>query len=437
MNLSYDNKYRERYFSDDHYNIFPYRFNDNIIIYFDDYYAYDIDARKHIIDVHDNEGYKYRLPYIRIIQSSRKNTVLRRFFQKSYFTLYNINNFLKLNDIPLILETLNGTDSARTKLNFISENGENIICSWNDIQSNIKSYNRENIKCIIEYQAKKKLTKSDIENLIIKKSKELNRPLLQSDFENVHTTNNTVGIRIIYKYWGTFSNMIKELGLEEHGVFFKPNSKFYKPHSYYLEYIKNICEDFKSHNIVTLMIKDFKKMDSTVEISTLKRHCLLENTTLQDMLHKYGCKLQTSGNGFYHMFEDGECTLSRYEYDFSETLRKYGFKYNKNYYRDVRYDEILNTYSGNMNCDYKIICNIDAFKNNIKLNSKSKELYRIKLNKKKDIFEKAHVNYLILFKPDMSIENFEKIISSLLSTTQSYCKNHDDDVIDRMLGFIK
>ena len=45
--------------------------------------------------------------------------------------------------------------------------------------------------------------------------KDLNRPLLQSDFENTKTTDESIGIRVIWRLWGTFNNMIDCISLQK------------------------------------------------------------------------------------------------------------------------------------------------------------------------------------------------------------------------------
>lgn len=44
--------------------------------------------------------------------------------------------------------------------------------------------------------------------IILAKEEELQRPLLQKDFECVKTSDNSVGIRVIWRLWGSFNNMI-------------------------------------------------------------------------------------------------------------------------------------------------------------------------------------------------------------------------------------
>lgn len=78
--------------------------------------------------------------------------------------------------------------------------------------------------------------------IIKRKEKEVGRPLLQSDFEGVQTTNTSIGIRVIWRLWGTFNNMIDELGLIKHDYFYKPNDKNYVPHEDIMLMIKDVCE---------------------------------------------------------------------------------------------------------------------------------------------------------------------------------------------------
>lgn len=89
-------------------------------------------------------------------------------------------------------------------------------------------------------------------------------------------------------------------------------------------------------------------------------------------------------------------------------------------------------YAGNMNCDYCIdfsgnliyieLAGIlenkkyqNAYRNNTPINSKSKELYRQSLNRKREIFEKNNLNYYILLPDEMNVENYKNIIEYEMS----------------------
>lgn len=308
-----DNKLN--YFMTNIVPLYPMQFSPSTIFYLDKINRYDKKSRQYIIDVHDNDGYKYTCPNSRITSKKDSNSNLRKFFRGNQNTLYNINNFFKINKIDARLLSLKCNDTATTKLKFVRQsNGDIFTCTWNQIyHSNPNKI--INIESLLEKRVAYNMNKENVSKIIIKKEKELGRPLLQSDFENCKTTMTSIGIRKIYSIWGSFSNMIKDLKLQEHDYFYKPNSIYYKPHEYYINYIKSICDIVKSEGRTVVMEKDFKLIDSSVRMVTVKNHCKLENTNLNEMLKKYGCTLQQSGNGYNYIFEDGEHVYSRYEFD--------------------------------------------------------------------------------------------------------------------------
>ena len=106
-------------------------------------------------------------------------------------------------------------------------------------------------------------------------------------------------------------------------------------------------------------------------------------------------------------------------------------KYNQDYFRDIPYSHLDYNYSGKMNCDYQIcinnhifyvelagiLCNDEhqrAYLSNTPIKSKSKELYRQKLNKKKDLFESNGLEYYILLPKDMNIKKYNIIFEKYL-----------------------
>ena len=275
------------------------------------------------------------------------------------------------------------------------------------------------------------MTKEKAIPIIMKKYEELQRPLLQRDFQGVETTDTSIGIRIIYRLWGTFTNMIKELGLPEHDYYYKPFDKNYRPHEEVMESIKIVCEVVKSQGRTTVLYPDFKEIADISEISTIRRHCELDGTNLRDVIKSYGCELQQCGNGMNHRFEDGEYTSSKYEYDFSRFLRDNGFEYGKTYFRNIYYKKLDSKYKGNMNCDYCINFNgqlvyielagilgnkehQEAYRNNTPLKSKSKEEYRLKLNQKREMFERNNLEYYILLPDEMNEETYKNILKKYL-----------------------
>lgn len=386
---------------------------------------------KYLVDMYDEFGYKYKTDFGFVLSSIKSGSQLSKFFKRNPYTYDNINLYCKLNNIDLTIDGtgLPVTGYARELLNFIDSNGNVVKTSWNHIT-------KYKIKCktpdeVIRIKNKVYMSKERAIPIIKNKEKELGRPLLQSDFEGVETTDASIGIRVIWRLWGTFNNMIDELGLIKHNSFYRPNDVNYTPHEEVMDIIKEVCEKVKSagRNVVTY--SDFAE-HSDLDITKFRRHCTLDNTTLNDVVKLYSCELQRAGNGMNHKFEDGEFAVSKYEYDFSQFLRDNGFEYNKTYYRNVYYKKLDNEYKGNMNCDYCIDFNgqlvyielagilgnkehQDAYRKNTPLKSKSKEEYRQKLNQKREIFERNNLEYYILLPDEMSENTYKNILNK-------YCK---------------
>lgn len=419
-------------------NAFPVKFTEEITysLLSDDIevvYNEKAKSRDYYVYVVDNYGYKHRTEYRHLMASRGKSKCLTRFFYGNPYTYDNINLYCKLNNIDLHIDgkdkPLSGV--ARVKMDYIDSKGNIINASWNQVQHYTFQYQDGYDEVKRKNFEDTHMTKEKAIPIIMKKYEELQRPLLQRDFRGVETTDTSIGIRIIYRLWGTFTNMVKELGLPEHDYYYKPFDKNYRPHEEIMESIKTVCETVKSQGRTTVLYPDFKEIVDISEVSTIRRHCELDGTTLRDVIKSYGCELQQCGNGMNHRFEDGEYTSSKYEYDFSRFLRDNGFEYGKTYFRNIYYKKLDNEYSGNMNCDYCIdfdgrlvyieLAGIlgnkehqDAYRNNTPLKSKSKEEYRQKLNQKRDMFERNNLEYYILLKDEMNENTYKNILNKYL-----------------------
>ena len=147
---------------------------------------------------------------------------------KSIDAYDNINLYLILNNIDLHVNDSNlpVNDYARENIKFFNSQNEEIETSWNHLYKMVQDgRDSSSIKQQIF------LSKDEASKIIYSKQKQLNRPLLQSDFENVLVSKDSVSMRVIYRIWGTFNNMIEDLGLEKHDTYFKPNSKNYLSHN--------------------------------------------------------------------------------------------------------------------------------------------------------------------------------------------------------------
>lgn len=378
---------------------------------------------RYLVTMIDNDGYKYKTDYNIVRNAKNNNQLLARFFKNNQFTYDNINNYCCINNIDLFVD---GTGLpikgyARKPLNFIDSSGNVVRTDWNHVQQ--KEIDKNNVT-VIKNQII--LSKEEATKIIKEMAKSYDRPLLQTDFEHVTTSYSSVSLRVIWRIWGTFTNMINDLGLESHDTYFKPNAENYKSHEEIMEIIENTCRDVLQTGRNIVMVNDFKNHGINT-MHTIHRHCSIDNINLNDILSKYGCKLQSAGNGMNHLFEDGEKVVSKYEYDFSVYLRQNGFVFGKTYFRDVNYKDLDNKYDGAMTCDYKIIFDDievyvelagilgnkehqNAYLNNTVIKSKSKEEYRQKLNKKREMFERNGLKYYILLPFEMNEEKYNEIL---------------------------
>lgn len=420
------------------FNAFPVKFteeitysllSDNIEVVYNEKEK----SRNYYVHVVDNYGYKHRTEYKHLMNSCGKNKCLTRFFYGNPYTYENINLYCKLNNIDLHIngEGLPLSGVARVKMDYVDSKGNITNASWNQVQHYTFQYQDGYDDVKRKNFEDTHMTKEKAIPIIMKKYEELQRPLLQRDFKGIETTDTSIGIRIIYRLWGTFTNMIKEVGLPEHDYYYKPFDKNYRPHEEIMESIKTVCETVKSQGRTTVVYPDFKEIAEISEVSTIRRHCELDGTTLRDVIKSYGCELQQCGNGMNHRFEDGEYTSSKYEYDFSRFLRDNGFKFGKTYFRNIYYKKLDDEYNGNMNCDYCIdfdgrlvyieLAGIlgnkehqDAYRNNTPLQSKSKEEYRQKLNQKREMFERNNLEYYILLPDEMNENTYKNILNKYL-----------------------
>lgn len=65
-----------------------------------------------------------------------------------------------------------------------------------------------------------------------------------------------------------------------------------------------------------------------------------------------------------------------------------------------------------------ILCNNEhqeAYRSNTPINSKSKEEYRLKLNQKREIFERNNLEYYILLPNEMNEETYKNILNKYLN----------------------
>lgn len=381
------------------------------ILYLIEYDCFKLN--NHFLYCVDSEGYKYYIKYKDIPTGNQSINKFTKFFYGNPYTKDNINNFIKLNNLDLVLleEDIPIIGAAREKFRFTNSKNENLLISWNQIQhyTDIYKFNYEEIK------AQKNLNRIKSKEFVIsefkKMAEELGRPVLQKDLKIKNGSK--ISIRDIHRYWADLNDMREEIGIKKIDCNTRELDK-----EEFLQDIINICNSVKNiehRNII--LVKDFYKYGHYKDIKTYKKGCKFYDIDFTQVLCDNGCEFQNSGTGMVYYFEDGEKTESSYEFIFTNHLRSMGMKYNNDYFRAAKYSSVDSDYKGNMNCDYKIIYNgielyveiagfvsnerdICRCKNHLQLKDKKKEEYRQKLEEKMNIFIKNNKNYLILYKDD-------------------------------------
>jgi hypothetical protein len=276
---------------------------------------------------------------------------------------------------------------------------------------NVKNYNQFLEWCGLK--PRYDMSKEMAIKIIFEMQERLNRPLTKYDFNNPNE--NTIGISTINNHWGTLNKMKQELGLEINQEYMCDKSR---PIERLKQDLIDLCElIYKNENRKILTSKDIDKCNFTLGYGTynriFKRYL---NISVRIFLESIGFKLTKSGDGLKYQYDDNEEAKSQFEKQFSDFLRKLGLKYNKDYYRDIRYRNFIKSYSGLLDCDYiinykdrTIYVEIAGILRDYKqwyldskpLNSKSKEKYRLKLMEKEKMLKENNLEYYILFPSDL------------------------------------
>lgn len=297
------------------------------------------------------------------------------------------------------------------------------------------------------------LSKEDCISQIYKMRNELKRPLMYDDFRGVGY--GKVSVKMVRDYWGTLNKMKIDLNLEivqESMTDKKIDIDIFNKEINLLE--KYYCENNRSF----ISTKEIDSLDFCHSSSCLREFCKsVFNKSLKDYLCENGIIIGNNGEGLVYDFSDGEKTVSQWEYLFSKYLRNIGLEYNKDYFRDIKYNTLDNNYKGNMNIDYEIHINnkiiyieiaglLDHYKqwyysDKEITNSKSKNKYRLKLKEKERMLNSNNLIYFILFPCDLTIENFNNILNyptiKLRKEIEIFYCNNIDWVKIQELGMLK
>ena len=280
---------------------------------------------------------------------------------------------------------------------------------------------------ILNKTKKEYLTKEKVIKIIYNMQSKINRPLMYDDFRC--PKEDEVGITTIKRYWGTMNKMKKDLGLQV--VQEDMICKHIDDVNLIIEGIKKTCDKiYEKENRKTVMTKDIEKYSElNVGCGAIRKVLSLANKTLREVVAEYGFVLQNEGNGLVYHFADGETTKSSYELMFTNKLREYGYKYNIDYQRDVRYRTFINYYDGLLDCDY-VIKNVNgenvyielagmlkSYENKYntveEIKSNSKRKYAIKLHEKEEMLKEYELKYYILFPLELEENKMDELFDRI------------------------
>lgn len=256
---------------------------------------------------------------------------------------------------------------------------------------------------------------------ILKKSNEVNRPLKISDFYSPE--GEEIGITTIKNHWGTFNNMLKDLGLP---ITQESMTERHRDIDTLKEDINRLCEQiFINEGRKNISRDDINNCEWCLNVQAYDRWFKKElNITVGEYIESLGFIPNKAGMGMLYEFEDGEITKSKFEYDTSMFLRKNNYIYNNTYIRDIRYKDFINEYSGNMDCDYIIKTNeltwyveiagmLDYSKIGKNNDDKIRRRYKEHLNKKMKMLQENSLNYKIIYPKDFKTKSMNEIFSFL------------------------
>lgn len=275
-----------------------------------------------------------------------------------------------------------------------------------------------NFNEFVEFEAKMipryNMTKEMATQKIINLQKTLNRPLMKKDLTGI--ANGGVGESIVLKYWNSFNDMKRELGLEI--VQESMKSKHKSLHDIKKDIARICVYVYENEHRETITQKDWKLIDGVASYPACSRWLNESGMSIREYISLIGFNYIEAGNGLNYDFKDGEHVKSQFEMIVSRVLKeKLNLVFNKDYFKEVRYNTFIPNYNELMDCDYVIKYkgetiyievagmlrdNKKNFIDNIPIiTSKSKEKYRQKLIQKEKMLKGNNLKYYILFPSDI------------------------------------
>ena len=266
--------------------------------------------------------------------------------------------------------------------------------------------------------------KNFVANTLINLEKELGRPITRYDISLEKTGFSMI---VLSRLFGGLTKAKEELGLMKT----LPN----QPLSF--EYYKNkltttlfkIKEETGRTFVSWCDIESPLYNDNPCEHKTLTKAFKREGIDIFAYMKSFGFQMNPSKFSNHYTFDDGEHVMSSMEYDFSTYLRSLGLKYNKDYFRNIRYKEFTSEKS-KMDCDYKIMingapiyveiagiiynCTDETWKEH-EFASKKENEYRDKMIKKEQRLLENDCNFIFLFKTEMFNGEYKNILQNKIN----------------------
>lgn len=262
------------------------------------------------------------------------------------------------------------------------------------------------------------IPKETTSRLIYKKANELNRTPMYEDFCGIDV-NMDIGINVIKRIWGTFNDMLIDLGFEINQENMMIKSKSIEEMKDDIRRLCRYIEETENRNVIAM--SDIDSCEWCLDSQTYNKHFKEKlNLSLVEYINQLGYDTNKCGMGMVYVFKDGEKTTSIFEFDVSTYLRENNISYERN----IRYDKFTN-HEGNKDCDYVINHNgkvwyveiagmLDYRKVSKTYDDPIRKRYKEGLNIKINLLKSNNLNFNIIYPEDLQTKPLNEVFSFLL-----------------------
>lgn len=366
---------------------------------------------------------KHNMPQFRIIKKIlHENNITYNDFVNMFGKVSHVRT--ESNDYNLYLskykEISKGIGHSLTRNDLVCNNYGLPSGSWfvkYCPDNNVKTFDDFVIWCGFNSNVYKN-DKEQVCQKLIELQNKLGRPIINKD---INKENIGFSMIVINRLFGDLGKAKKELGLLKTLPVQPKSFEYYK--KILTDTLNNINKktgrNFVSWRDIESGIYSSESCNHKAILSAFKR----EGIDIYAYIKSIGFTMNQSSFSYKYTFDDGERTLSSLEFDFSKFIRSNGYKYNENYYRDVRYSNFTNcSNKSKINCDYcidingkKLYVEIAGIIYNTNCNSwrnhsyssKRENDYRDNMIKKEKYLIDSKVNYLFIFLNDMQDNSYQ------------------------------